>query len=158
MQPEDVRAIRAALGLTQDELAEALGFSGPTRRKTIQRAEDDSGAQPLSGPASVALTYLAQGALDETMQRVLPEHVAAVDCEGGDQDLLIRLWRPRFIGVITEGRPAADRDAMEGEAGEWLSVAMWIDDPAAPPGWNVDDLLHRALAAWEIYTQDSFEE
>jgi hypothetical protein len=109
----------------------------------------------------VALTYLQQGALDEVMQRVIPEHVLASAAEDNDDfpELLIRLHRPRFIAAIVsaEAIPPDAEFVWIAEGIEALVVAMWIDNPAAPPGWNATDLLRRAAAAAEVSTQEAFD-
>lgn len=151
MTPPKVREIRQGLNLDQRELAEVLGLSG-NGRVTVGRWEDDKGPGP-SGPAATALTYLAQGALDDTMKTVLSEHAFA-EGENG-VELVYRNWRPRFIAAVTPD--AASDDAIQTAPGEWLSVALWIDDPSAPPGWDAGELLKRAATAWEIYNQDSAE-
>lgn len=155
MTPADVREARKALGLTQSDLAIALGLSPANGRVTVSNWETDDGPKQITGPAELALTYLVQGALDDTMGAVLTEHAFAVS--EADQEMILRLHRPRFIAAVTDRR-ASGCDAMEGPTGEWLNIVMWIDDPTAPPGWEADDLLRRALAAWELHTQDAFEE
>lgn len=155
MTGKDIREIRAALGLTQTELAHALGFEGLNARSTINRAEHDKVS--LSGSASLALTYLAQGALDETMASVIPEWVMGGAHDGAGPELLIHLRRPRFIGLVTDGAITPDLDQIAGPTGEVITVAMWIDDPTARPGFDVPALLRRASAALEVYTQDSFD-
>lgn len=151
MTPREVRDIRKALNLDQRELAEVLGLKG-NGRVTVGRWETEGGEGP-SGPAAAVLTYLAQGALDDTMKAVLPEHAFA-EGENG-VELVYRNWRPRYIAAVTTD--AASDDAIQTAPNEWLSVAMWIDDPNAAPGWGADGLLKRAATAWEIYNQDSAE-
>jgi len=150
MTPATVRRLRAALGLQQAELAQAMGIAA---RETVSNWERDGSPKTITGPAARLLTYMAQGALDATMASALTEHAFAVTEAGAE--LVYRNHRPRFIAAVTD-RPAGD-DVIEVVPGEWLSVALWIDDPTAPPGWNVDDLLRRAATAWEVYTQDSAE-
>lgn len=53
MPPEEVREIRKELGLTQEQLAQRLGFRGPYAKDTIRAYE--SGKQPVNGPAALAL-------------------------------------------------------------------------------------------------------
>lgn len=152
MTPKQVREARQSLGLQQAELAQALRL-GPNGRVTVGRWEQDTGPSPISGPASLALEYLLQGALDDQMKSVLPEHAFA-EGENG-VELVYRNWRPRFVAAVT--REQASHAAINTAPGEWLSVAMWIDDPNSPPSWDVDGLLSRAATAWEIYNQDSAE-
>lgn len=152
MTPKQVREARQTLGLQQAELAQALRL-GDNGRVTVGRWEKDNGPSPISGPASLALDYLMQGSLDDAMKSVLSEHAFA---EGeNDVELVYRNWRPRFIAAVTPEKSSAA--AINTAPGEWLSVAMWIDDPNSPPGWDVDVLLKRAATAWEIYNQVAAE-
>ena len=41
MAPHEIRALRAALGLSAAEFAERLGFTGPNRARTVYRYERD---------------------------------------------------------------------------------------------------------------------
>ena len=61
MKPHEVHAARAALGMTQADLARALRLSDPDEngRRTVRNWE--KGATPISGPASVALEALLTG-------------------------------------------------------------------------------------------------
>lgn len=61
MSPEDVRAARAALGMTQAELAEALGLAPASGRDTVRAWEGDQHDKrfrPISGPAALTLRFL----------------------------------------------------------------------------------------------------
>lgn len=148
MTPAEIREARRALGLTQADLAAALGIAA---RETVLGWE--TGKKPITGPAARLLTYMTQGCLDDRMKAILPEHAFA---DGGPVELVYRNWRPRFVAAVTDA-PMTD-DAMQGPTGEWLNVILWIDDPTAPPGWDADDLLRRAVTALEVYTQDAFED
>jgi DNA-binding transcriptional regulator YiaG len=58
MTPAEVRAARLALGMTQDQLAEALRMGGDGKR-AVRRWE--AGEREISGPASVAIEALLTG-------------------------------------------------------------------------------------------------
>jgi DNA-binding transcriptional regulator YiaG len=63
MQPEEVKAARKALGLTQEGLAAALRLQGVNAKDTVRSWE--SGNRPISGPAAVAIAYMLRfGPLD----------------------------------------------------------------------------------------------
>jgi DNA-binding transcriptional regulator YiaG len=63
MQPDEVKAARLQLGMTQQQLAHALGLTGDTAKDTVRQWE--SGRRPISGPAAQCLRYLLKfGALD----------------------------------------------------------------------------------------------
>lgn len=56
MEPDDVRAARQRLGLTQAELAERLRLAPATGKDTVRSWE--SGKRPITGPAQVAIEYM----------------------------------------------------------------------------------------------------
>lgn len=56
MPPEEVKAIREALGMTQQQLADALELEGQWSRDTVGSWE--KGTRPISGPARVALRLM----------------------------------------------------------------------------------------------------
>lgn len=61
MGPEEVRASREALGLTQQELADALGLGGGVHAKdSVRNWERDK--RPISGPARVAIRLMLKAA------------------------------------------------------------------------------------------------
>jgi DNA (cytosine-5)-methyltransferase 1 len=55
MTPADLKSARKSLGLTQTQMADALGL-GPNGRRTVRRWE--SGETPISGPAQVAISLM----------------------------------------------------------------------------------------------------
>lgn len=60
MNPDQVKAARKALGMTQQQLADALELSGENAAATIRSWE--SGRRPISGPARVAIRLLVEQA------------------------------------------------------------------------------------------------
>lgn len=149
MKPDQVKGIRRALNLSQRELGQALGLTHENADRVVRRWE--SGQQAITGPAAVALAYLGQGALDDTMKSLIPEHVVAADALGEiGHELVIRLWRPRCLAIVTE-QPFGQAAPVDGGV-EYLSVAMWIDDPAR---FNEKEILGRMAAAFSAYTADS---
>ena len=56
--PEDVKAARAKLGMTLNQLAHALRMSPKNGERTIRRWED--GDYPVPGPAQIALETLVK--------------------------------------------------------------------------------------------------
>lgn len=153
-----VKRARKALGLTQTDLATTLGLAGSDAARTVRRWEDGQSAP--SGPVMVALGYLSQGAPDEHMQRLLPEVMmgSAISTDDISHEIVIRLWRPRFVGVVV----SAAQLAFDAEYSwvvadvEALQIAYWIDDPTVPPGWDAQQLIDRAAAACQDYTEQSF--
>lgn len=59
MTPNEVRASRRALGMTQDQLAQALRMGGDGKR-AVRRWE--AGDRSISGPASVAIEFMLEAA------------------------------------------------------------------------------------------------
>jgi DNA-binding transcriptional regulator YiaG len=59
MTPQEVRAARRALGMTQDQLANALRMGGDGKR-AVRRWE--AGDRHISGPASVAIEFMLEAA------------------------------------------------------------------------------------------------
>jgi|AKVG01.1.fsa_nt_gi DNA-binding transcriptional regulator YiaG len=68
MTPEDIKRIRNKLGMTQQELADALRMSRLNGGRTVRKWE--SGDMQINGPASLALEY---------MNRNVLEHKADID-------------------------------------------------------------------------------
>lgn len=149
MTPEDLKKIRHALGMTQSELGRALGLAPNNAGRILRRWE--AGDAAVSGPAQVALTYMMQGVLDGEAKQIIPEHVVAADALGEiGHELVIRLWRPRCLAIVTE-QPFGQAVPVDGGV-EYLSVALWIDDPAR---FNEKEILGRMAAAFSAYTADS---
>lgn len=161
MTPARVRAIRGALGLNQGEFARAARLTGDDPARTVRRWE--AGDTPVSGIAGLAIEYLGQGALDDTMRAIVPEYVDGTGlCEGpaDGREIVIRLWRPRFVAAVV----AADVKLPPGAAWAWIErgverlvTTMWIDDPDAPPGFDRRALLERAASLYQARTLDDVE-
>ena len=68
MDKDELRALRAQLGLTQDELAKSLGLS---HRDTVRAWE--AGKTRINGPAALAIRLVARlkEAADDTAEAVL---------------------------------------------------------------------------------------
>lgn len=60
MTKEELKSIRAFLGLTQRQLGEKLRLSGPHPDRTIRKWE--AGNAKISGPATIALDYMMKDA------------------------------------------------------------------------------------------------
>jgi DNA-binding transcriptional regulator YiaG len=56
MLPDDVRAARQQLGLTQEQLANALGIAGKDAARTVRNWEN--GRRAISPPAAQCIRYL----------------------------------------------------------------------------------------------------
>lgn len=58
MTSDQVKAARQLLGMTQAQLAAALGLEGATAKDTVRQWE--SGRRPIGGPAAQCLRYLVK--------------------------------------------------------------------------------------------------
>lgn len=56
MQPDDIRAARLQLGMTQEQLANALGIIGKDAARTVRNWEN--GRRTISPPAAQCIRYL----------------------------------------------------------------------------------------------------
>jgi DNA-binding transcriptional regulator YiaG len=56
MTPEEFRSGRQALGMTQQQLANAMGLTGDYAKDTIRNWE--TGKRPISGTAATLLRYM----------------------------------------------------------------------------------------------------
>lgn len=152
------RALSAAAGrhVSQTDLGRALGLAEVNSRRTVARWEE---GRP-SGPAAIAMTYLAQGCLDEVMRQIVPEYVEATALPDGQAgpELVIRLWWPRFVGAVlsAEVEPPGDDWAWIEPGVERLAVAMWIDDPTLF-GADAEALVRRGAALFQERSLDALE-
>lgn len=153
-------ALSAAVGrhLSQADIGAAFGLAASSADRTVRNWET---GEP-SGPAAVAMTYLAQGALDDAMREVIPEFVHAGALPDGDThpELVIRLWWPRFVAVVLSAEvppPEGARWVWIERGVERLVAALWIDDPAALGSADPDGLLQRAAVLLQEATLDAIE-
>jgi DNA-binding transcriptional regulator YiaG len=70
MEKDELKAIRSELGMTQDQLAKALGLS---HRDTVRGWEGRTPATPIPGPVALALRLIVRlkRAADDTANAVL---------------------------------------------------------------------------------------
>jgi DNA-binding transcriptional regulator YiaG len=70
MEKDELKAIRSELGMTQQELATALGLS---HRDTVRGWEGRTPATPIPGPVALALRLIVRlkRAADDTANAVL---------------------------------------------------------------------------------------
>jgi DNA-binding transcriptional regulator YiaG len=63
VKPGEIKAIRDQLGMTQEQVARAIGLEGATAKDTFRQWEN--GRRPISGTAAQCLRYLLKfGTLD----------------------------------------------------------------------------------------------
>lgn len=58
MTPEQIKSLRLALGLSQDEFAEKLGYDGPHAHQTVSKLE--LGIKAPSGPVRRLLEIMSR--------------------------------------------------------------------------------------------------
>jgi len=62
MTPDEIREARRQLGMSQAQLADALGLSPDNGRRAVGHWED--GSKAISGPAVVAIRYMLKYGVD----------------------------------------------------------------------------------------------
>lgn len=153
MTPDDVRAIREALGLSVGRMAELLGLGGARAADTLREIE--RGARPVNGTTTRLLMYIQQGLdleLDarehDLTAQVLPRWLDCADLESdAGAEIVAHTRYPRFYALFLEalekdevrrGLEGADApvDVVEFSAGSGLPPALivWLDEPVAPTG------------------------
>jgi len=133
-------------GFSNNELAEILGYNKGQAVYDIAR-----GAKGVSKPAQTAIEYLAQGLLDDKSKKIVPEYIIGQNLEGAEY--MIRLYYPRFIGLITGHKIKQAVDSIRvAQNPEWINVVMWLDQPLERLKTQV---LQRAVVFTEEYTIDS---
>ena len=149
------KEIAHRLGVSHAGLARLIGYSGPNTAVTASKIT--SGAKGMSGPARRALEYLAQSALDDNNKSIIPEYTIGGDptgvCNG---DYVIRLWYPRFVGLIhAPDRSLAVADSVALADVETLYIMIWLDNPAAI---DIDNLLKHTASVIKACTLDTCDD
>lgn len=152
---DKLKELRIELGASQNDLAKLLGLSSD---RVIRAWE--MGEKPITGPASLALEYIARG-LNKEKEAFVPEFVVS-DIEQYntlDYEVIVRLWYPRFIGFIVN-RELADilddsvrKFRLEVDDDTYLIISQWIDPVAADK--QIDEALDRARTYANIYVTES---
>jgi len=114
--------------VTPKMLGRALGLSEKRAERGVREWEH---AGP-TGPAGVALTYLAQG-----LSRKLPEYIIGVSDEEAGVAYVIRLRWPRFIMMVPDQQI------------ELYFISQWIDDPTALGQDNTSKFIAQAKNYFE---------
>ena len=169
-------ALRAALGLSVSQMADAVGLAGAPDNRADYWRQIENGARNISGPLARVLRYLSQGAavhddptLSDGLAAVLPTHLECSGLEAPDDEpgrtIIMRTAWPRFFAVEFEpdelppDAPAMLRAngspclALPAEIGSGWLVVLWIDTPASDPTMHVNraaqlmiDRIRRDLA------------
>lgn len=144
-----LKELQALSRLSWEKLATATGYSEGQKLRDIAKY-----GKGMSGPAKTAIGYVSQGILDDAMKQVVPEFIFGQSLqEGAEQEYVIRMWFPRFFGIVgNEAVKDVCEDAVQIAPGEWLGVGYWIDRPVIKDRMEP---LKRAATMIEMYTQDS---
>ncbi|MDH5612240.1 MAG: hypothetical protein OEY66_07280 [Gammaproteobacteria bacterium] len=113
----------------------------------------ENGGKPISGPIHRLAKYMQEGVADGRMSAALPEFLICDDM-GGDLNIewVFHTRYPRFLAAVTDspvdGTVSASLDNLE-----WLSVAMWIDEPVD----DAESVVVQAAAAFADYTTEAMD-
>lgn len=158
MSAERLTALRRALGVSVNDMADALGLSGDNAGDRVREME--RGVRAVSGPLLKLLAYMEQAVeIDEDagdadlMMRAIPRWLDCSDLEDyeGDDHVEIVLhtrW-PRFFALFVDELPVDSEQAMDDAgiayrrlpdaAGLGWMVALFIDQPITDPARLLDE-------------------
>lgn len=112
-------------------MAELVGLTGQGSSDTIRKMEN--GAKEISGPIQRIAKFMQEGVADGSMEQLLPEFLTCADLSGESEvEWVFHSRYPRFLSVVTES-PKDGLVCASGDEIEWLSVAMWMDEPVGDP-------------------------
>jgi len=147
MTPFELKHLRRAIGASVARMAELLGLDGDNAADSVRKMEN--GSRPISGPIARLAKYMQEGVAEGGMSAALPEFVICSDMADDIQlEWVFHTRYPRFLAAVTDepvdGTVCASLDNLE-----WLSVAMWIDEPVGDPV----ECVTRAAVAFADYTE-----
>lgn len=156
-------ALRNALGISVNEMADAIGLDGDNAGDRVREME--RGAKPVTGPMQRVLAYMAQAVeLDEDAemfsitQRVLPRFLDCADLERDDPDsqIIMHTRFPRFYAWLPDDLPDDVRDGLEAEgipvidlpeeAGLNVMVMLFLDRPVRDPAPVIQEAARLVVA------------
>lgn len=147
--PFELKHLRRSIGASLSRMAQLLGLSGQNNADTVRKMEN--GSKPISGPIQRLIKFMQEGVAEGAMNQVLPECLICSDLEGkAEHEWVLHTRYPRFLAVVSEA-PVGGLVCASADDIEWLSVAMWIDEPVDDP----HPYILRAAAAFAQYTDDS---
>ena len=129
--------------LSPGRIATLLGLhthKGPTRVLEMQR-----GYKEASGPIDVVCEYLLQSLPSEDV----PKYIFGEAVDREDEQWMVRLCYPRFLGKITQ-KDTLYTDDWYGDIDESLAIKIvrWIDNPKAMDEVDVYRVLDEAGDEW----------
>jgi len=144
----ELKHLRKTIGASLPRMAELLGLSGQNAPGTVNKME--LGSKPISGPIQRVARFMQEGIEEGSMSQALPPFMICTDLHGEiEMEWVFHTRYPRFLAAVT-GQPVDGLICATLDNIEWLSVAMWIDEP-------VDDsvaYVKEAAAALLLYTED----
>lgn len=147
----EFKQLRLSIKASLSQMAELLGFQGKNATQKIRAIE--SGKDSATLPVQRLAKYMQQGVSLGAMDDVLPEFLLCSDVENNKHyEWIFHTRYPRFLAVVTDnpvdGLTCASIDNIE-----WLSVALWIDEPVSDPIAKVKE----AAALFGQYTEETMQ-
>lgn len=145
----EFKQLRHSIKATVSQMAGLLGFQGKNATQKIYNIE--SGKDLATLPVQRLAKYMQQGVSLGVMDDVLPEFLLCSDIENKKEYEWIFYTRyPRFLAVVTDN-PIDGLNCASIDNIEWLSVALWIDEPVSDPLITIK----QAAALFSKYTEES---
>tara|TARA_B110000093_G_scaffold166173_1_gene191309 strand:+ start:698 stop:1159 length:462 start_codon:yes stop_codon:yes gene_type:complete len=148
----EFKHLRHSIRASVSQMAGLLGLQGKNASQKIRAIE--SGKEMASLPVQRLAKYMQQGvSLGAMVDDILPEFMLCSGLGSDNQNEWVFHTRyPRFLAIVADnpidGLTCASEDNIE-----WLSVALWIDEPLSDPLVSVK----KSAALFSQYTKTSME-
>lgn len=148
----EFKHLRHSIRASVSQMAGLLGFQGKNASQKIRAIE--SGKEMASLPVQRLAKYMQQGvSLGVMTDGVLPEFMLCSDMVSDNQDEWVFHTRyPRFLAIVTD-HPIDGLTCASADNIEWISVALWIDEPVGDPLV----IVKKSAAVFSQYTKTSME-
>lgn len=131
--PFELKHLRNKLRASLARMAELLGLSGDTAAEAVRKMENDD--KILAGPIQRIARYMQQGLIEGDIEKVLPAFMICSDLQSViEYEWIFHTQYPRFLAVVTDENIGGDVCSVSHDGLEWVSVALWIDEPVSDPG------------------------
>ena len=146
ISPFELKQLRKAIGANTARMKQLLGLPQNTDLQALE-----NGSQAIPQSVDRLAKYMQCGVSEGVMSNILPKFLICDDMESNiNHEWIFHTRYPRFLAIVTDkpidGINCASRDNIE-----WLSVAMWIDEPVA----DHHSYLNEAAKYFFDYTQES---
>lgn len=142
----ELKHLRREIGASLSQMADLLGLSGEGAADAMRKMEN--GAKTITGPIQRLARYMQEGVAEPAIASYLPEFLIGSDLAGQiSEEWVLHTRYPRFLAIVTE-QPVVDAECVSVDGVEWLTVALWIDEPVEPTA----PLLQRAAALFAAYS------